>query len=291
MVFLISKNLEATEIALLQSLQNQINIESTFAKKAEKAKKLWDNKGDSKRQQAFAKIKQLLKDMCVGIEICNYCECNEANDIEHIYPKSFFPEKTFEWDNYLLACKQCNTAYKLDKCFTLDHSGTLQNTTRGQEPIHKIIAFVNPRSDDPKSYFWLNLRTWQFELFDELLLFQQNKAAKTLEILGLNQRALLVAQREMAAGQFYDKLERLTRLLRASSFSEMEAILSPHDAILDASLPLDALKVELKKTLQIHFQKQKYGHPSVWEAIKMIASKTNPKWRTIFEQIPEALQW
>ncbi len=30
--------------------------------------------------------------MNISKGICNYCEQNESNDIEHINPKSFFPE-------------------------------------------------------------------------------------------------------------------------------------------------------------------------------------------------------
>lgn len=37
---------------------------------------------------------------------CSYCEMNIQNqpDIEHILPKSKYPEKENDWDNLLLAC-------------------------------------------------------------------------------------------------------------------------------------------------------------------------------------------
>lgn len=43
---------------------------------------------------------------------CAYCESLithiDYGDIEHIIPKSIFPEKTFEWENLTIACGKCN---------------------------------------------------------------------------------------------------------------------------------------------------------------------------------------
>ncbi len=40
---------------------------------------------------------------------CAFCERKkDYPEIEHFYPKTTFPEKCFEWDNLILACKQCN---------------------------------------------------------------------------------------------------------------------------------------------------------------------------------------
>jgi 5-methylcytosine-specific restriction endonuclease McrA len=43
---------------------------------------------------------------------CAYCESKflhvHHGDVEHIYPKSLAPEKTFEWENLTLACEICN---------------------------------------------------------------------------------------------------------------------------------------------------------------------------------------
>ena len=49
----------------------------------------------------------------------------------------------------------------------------------------------------------------------------------------------------------------------------------------------DELKNILKERAKSYIQKQR--HPSVWYAIKTISSKTHNKWKSIFEQIPEAL--
>ncbi|MGQ7871564.1 HNH endonuclease [Bacillus sp. 1A] len=43
---------------------------------------------------------------------CAYCESKithiDYGDIEHIVPKSIFPEKTFLWDNLTIGCAKCN---------------------------------------------------------------------------------------------------------------------------------------------------------------------------------------
>src|SRR4029077_8233513 len=126
MILLAQSNISHTTNATLNHLQSQIDLESTFQDKVEKAQELWQGKSGSKTNiAAFNEVKDKLEEMCVSVKICNYCEQNEANDIEHIYPKSFFPERAFKWDNYLLACKQCNSGYKLDRFSVLDPSGNL----------------------------------------------------------------------------------------------------------------------------------------------------------------------
>ena len=44
-------------------------------------------------------------------EFCSYCECHGSPQqlhVEHIYPQKPHPEKSKDWDNFLLACATCN---------------------------------------------------------------------------------------------------------------------------------------------------------------------------------------
>lgn len=43
---------------------------------------------------------------------CSYCEqpIRHVPEVEHIQPKSLHPHLICHWDNFLLACKSCNTA-------------------------------------------------------------------------------------------------------------------------------------------------------------------------------------
>jgi 5-methylcytosine-specific restriction endonuclease McrA len=112
MLFLNTETLNPGEVSALKTLQGQVDAESTFDDQAKTAKRLWEAESS---KTPFREIRKVLLRMCVGVGICNYCENNEATDIEHILPKSFFPQAAFRWENYLLACKTCNSGYKLDK--------------------------------------------------------------------------------------------------------------------------------------------------------------------------------
>jgi uncharacterized protein (TIGR02646 family) len=74
---------------------------------------------------------------------CAYCENIVPRDIEHFYPKSKFPKRMFRWDNFLRACKNCNT----DKLaiFPLHADGS---------PL-----LLDPCNDEPSDFFTWDLAT------------------------------------------------------------------------------------------------------------------------------------
>jgi uncharacterized protein (TIGR02646 family) len=275
--------------SVLNELQSKVNQESGFAAKVAKAQNLWKSKGDRAGKKAFNVIAKELADMCVYVHVCNYCEQNEANDIEHVYPKSFFPSYTFDWKNYILACKQCNSAYKLDKCFVLDDDGTVYEVLRGHEPADQTVAMINPRTDDPLQYMWLNTQTWKFDIQDNLSLKDFNIAEKTLSILQLNERDLLIEDRKNTAVYYFERMKTLAEILEANSISDIENALSPYDNEIDKTLPLQEIKNQIKGSFKTHLNR--FKHPSVWHSIKKIDSIATPKWKEIFDKIPEARTW
>lgn len=290
MIQLVSKLLSTETQNQLDALQVLVNNESDFEKKAAEAKSLWNKKGSPKeRKAAFEEIKTTLISMCVAVETCNYCEQNEANDIEHIHPKSFFPEVAFTWDNYLLACKQCNTGYKLDKCHVLDATNSPITLLRKKAPtVGSTIAFINPRIENPNDFMMLNMQTFKFDVFDDLEIVEKHKAEKTLEILELNERDPLIQARKSAAIFFYERLDRLIKILAAESNEAIYELLTPYD-VLDTTISLEQNKQDIeanhKKAIEQH------QHPSVWYAIKIVSSKTNAKWKALFAELPQALNW
>jgi uncharacterized protein (TIGR02646 family) len=288
-----NQTLTAATQAELTRLQTKINSKVSFADKAAKAQSLWESKnsanGSAVKKAAFIEIRKKLASMCVSVGICNYCEQSEANDIEHIYPKSFFPIFAFLWTNYLLACKQCNSAFKLDKCFVVDGSGTIHITVRGQEPTHSTIAFINPRIENPADYMIMNTQNFEFEILDGLSTTDYNKADKTIEILALNTRDTLIATRRAAAIYFYQRIELLDRLLNVETIGQLHHLLTPYDAYLDNNKTLTQLKADIKTGFKKDIRQ--HGHPSVWAAIKLVDSKVTPKWMTLFQQLPEVLTW
>ena len=289
MIRLKSKALTGATQKELDALQAKINAEPDFTAKAKKAQALWDSKGGSKGKLAFKEVSKELLALCVFTGICNYCEQSEANDIEHIFPKSFFPAHTFNWENYILACKQCNSGHKLDKGYVLDGDDELIGLVRAKEPPHTTIGFINIRTEDPAKFMMINPLTYKFDLLPELTKAEINKAKATLEILELNARDTLIAARKSAARHYYDMLERLANILESNTIAELEALLSPYDDRFDLTKPLALLKSEIKESNKLYIST--YQHPSVWETIKIIDSKFNPRWALLFRRVPEALNW
>jgi uncharacterized protein (TIGR02646 family) len=74
---------------------------------------------------------------------CAYCESKIAHiehpHIEHYRPKKKYPDFTFEWENFLLACSVCNGASYKGSKFPLDGNG---------DPV-----LINPCVDTPGDHF------------------------------------------------------------------------------------------------------------------------------------------
>jgi uncharacterized protein (TIGR02646 family) len=96
------------------------------------ASRLWDNKNGA----LFGAIRKVLETMASGRSRCMYCEDSLGTDIEHFFPKTRYPSKTFSWKNYLLACSHCNS-----------------NLKRQQFPLlRREPLLLDPSSDDPRSH-------------------------------------------------------------------------------------------------------------------------------------------
>lgn len=99
---------------------------------------------------------------------CMYCEAyirsTSFGDIEHIKPKSKFPELEFEWNNLGFCCQRCNNN-KLNK-------------------YNENIAPINPYDEDPVSFlFAQGAYIWHLE--DNL------RGEKTIKDINLNRKELL----------------------------------------------------------------------------------------------------
>jgi uncharacterized protein (TIGR02646 family) len=185
----------------LAEKQDQINRIRPFLEKVQRAKQLWGNKiSTSAGKNTFVEIKQKLTAAAVSEVICNYCENNEATDIEHIYPKSCFPERTFIYHNYLLACKICNTTYKADNFEVFNPLNPDEGIplVRGCKPISTDGAFINPRDEDPMNLLVLDILggSLLFSIHPNAKPHEKTKANCTLRILGLNERDALIKARK-----------------------------------------------------------------------------------------------
>lgn len=128
-----------------------------------------------RRAAAFQDIRHSLLQMARGRERCMYCEDSAGTDIEHFYPKAIYPERTFDWTNYLWACSSCNSNFKRAQ-FPLD--GT-------QQPL-----LIDPATDDPTQHLTLSFSTGRF-------VAETPRGEASIEVFGL-QREILVSGRRHA---------------------------------------------------------------------------------------------
>ena len=275
----------------LEQKQAQVDQEADYSTRRRKANHLWNSKRSSQEGNAkFDQVQTLLVKMTIGIQSCNYCENNEAIDIEHIYPKGAFPGRTFRWDNYILACKKCNSHYKLDKFAVFNPADSLQryDIPRGAEAPTEVSVLINPREEEAMDYLWLDIvgRTFRFAILAEeegTLAYQ--KASYTLELLGLNKREALVSAREKAAKYYYSRLRLYVQIKAADSLQALEELVDPFT--LPHSLgTLSALKTQLCEAIRRDIVD--YPHTTVWKEL-IRQRELLPRTHELFIAAPEAL--
>ncbi len=247
----------------LKKQQDAIDALPTYEQQVKYAKALWQSKKKSNSQKsAFKRIEKELQKIAVGGQYCNYCEANKGTNIEHIYPKGLFPNKTFVWENYLWACKQCNGRHKVSQfqIFETPQSAKVLNLVANQQfqrPPNEDAVFINPRVDNPLDYFQLDLETGLFNvLAADNHARAYKRAAYTLDILQLNARKGLVEARQVAYQSYLETLE---------SYINRPNIATQKEIITQA-------------------------HPTVWKEMQRQAESI-ALLKDLFLQIPEALYW
>lgn len=62
------------------------------------------------RWRQWSQIKKKL--LAISLNKCAYCEslsgADQHGQVEHFRPKSIFPTRAYDWDNYLYSCELCN---------------------------------------------------------------------------------------------------------------------------------------------------------------------------------------
>lgn len=115
---------------------------------------------------------------------CAYCESKVAavawNHVEHILPKSKYPELVVAWNNLTIACPRCNV-YKSDYA---DDDAPLLNPFVDEPSVRLVFAFglVRPIPGDASSEATVTLlRLHRIELSE-----QRHAAVAQLELLLTN---------------------------------------------------------------------------------------------------------
>lgn len=159
-------------------------------------------------KSAFKVVRSTLALMCVGPRRCAYCEDSLADEVEHIRPKSFFPELTFHWENYLFACGPCNGP-KGNRHGYVEGDTVIEFRRAARGPVEppppKPPALIDPRQDDPLRFLDLDLGGVTpggqsieptFEILPAIGLHVRDEARAlfTIEVLGLNREVIRVAR-------------------------------------------------------------------------------------------------
>ena len=151
----------------------------------------WDDfKGDCKKQLRFALFQfqgipgiALENTREYGLR-CAYCESAIRNEghIEHFRrknPKHGYPELTFEWSNFFLACG-ANT-----------HCGHYKD--RPSAAAYNPDELVKPDEHNPEHYFYFH-STGEVRVRSPLSPEDNHRATETIRVFGLNDNALAGAR-------------------------------------------------------------------------------------------------
>ncbi|WP_395094787.1 hypothetical protein [Armatimonas sp.] len=262
--------------AYLQNVQADIDAITDFHDRVDKAVQLWSGKGGSKESKAaFDAIKIDLDTLRSGTFYCCYCETNTAglathgaNDddpehspIEHIWPKSLYPERAFVWENYLPICWRCNTGHKLDQWAIFDnttgifHDVTPPHRAKGTRrtlPLAGSNVFIDPRTEDPLAFLTLDFANFKLKPRKGLSYSDATRAAYTVKVLALNDGPITQARSTGFGNICYELTEYLKRR--------------------------DPKNPQIEARMRDNFRKLQ--HPTVWQEMKR--QKNHPRFRHIF---------
>lgn len=265
----------------LAEYQAEIDELPDFSTRSEAAKTKFESR-NKKGQATFDEVKVALTLMCSGARRCVYCEDSEANQVEHIYPKSLYPHRTFDWSNYVYACSGCNGPKNNQFAIFRHDTGAFYrvNPPKGQpitEPPSGNSVMINPRTENPLDYCLLDIgprATFKFFIIKPLDTPDYQRADYTfneiLNINGIGRREVLRQARKEAYGDYKDRLGGYIRHRDKGSPDEQLA--------------------------EIIEQIQKKGHPTVWKEMQRyylrgFLKQRDPDLHSLFEQALEALHW
>lgn len=225
-------------------------------------KKAWNTKS----RPHFNTIRSVLRACCPGLKRCHYCEDSEADEVEHVYPKDFYPERAFVWENYVFSCGPCNGTYKRNAFAVFDTNGNVLEFPRkpsdpASQPPAGQAVFLDPRVDDPFDYLDIDFETGMLQCKHPKGTRSHERGSFTIELLRLNRDIL----KEGRATTYRFIVSRLRDYANAPNNGPG----SPAFAL----LRLDILHAP---------------HRSVWEYMK-VHHLVEDELRPLFENAPELL--
>lgn len=253
----------------LQTLQAKVNTKVEYAEQVGEAKRLFSQSNVSSNP-TFAEVRRILIEMCTGLQRCVYCEDSWADEVEHIKPKNLYPEETFVWENYVLACGPCNGKKSDHFAIFSSTTGECLDVSRPRNAPVKPPApgepvLINPRQERALDLIELDIMgTFLFLPRRGLSARDSQRAKYTIDSLQLNKREHL-------------------RYARQGVYVAYGAILREYLQRRDAGATSEELahKVQAIKRMP---------HRTVWEEMKQ-QYRNIPELNELFLQIPEALLW
>jgi uncharacterized protein (TIGR02646 family) len=191
-------------------------------KKVELADKNWGRRPKG----AFSDVIQHLRNASPGKRYCCYCQHDRAKEVEHVFNKKLFPERTFVFSNYVLTCHYCN-GKKQDAFAVFDQDAGEEVTyflKAGPRirPVSTRNVFIDPRAENPRDFFVLNLSTGYLESPYEESSREYKKACYTLDLLELNIDRELPDLRLSAVQDYIHDLEKYIGARESASHSELQ---------------------------------------------------------------------
>lgn len=158
---------------------------------------------ETNQPKTFSDYKYARKDLIERLgQFCSYCESRlpASLAVEHLQPKSHHPDLRLDWNNFLLACTNCNSTkgaedVQVDEYFWPDMDNTFipfnykegglieisdnldnTDTTKAENTIELTGLDKQTNNDQASDRRWLNrLMTW------DLAIFHENEFNKILE--------------------------------------------------------------------------------------------------------------
>jgi uncharacterized protein (TIGR02646 family) len=269
MQYLPFHHLPVNTLATLATYQAEVDDVAIFAERVATGKKLFKSRNNS-ANLTFKIIKKVLTKMCSGVRRCVYCEDSLADEVEHIYPKHFYPDRVFSWPNYVYACGPCNGPKESKfAVFTAGADSKVELVRTSDAPLPPpvgISGLLDPRVEDPAQMLALDIRggTFWFVPRSSKGTLDYERATYTIETLGLNKRDVLPSARRAA---YKDYIAHLTQyvVVRTGGGDESE---------------LQRLAHEIA-TRQ---------HPTVWAEMRRQHQQLHLV-APLFAAAPEALSW
>jgi uncharacterized protein (TIGR02646 family) len=222
---------------------------------------------NTKTNATFNAVRASLHEMCSGQRRCAYCEDSAADEVEHIRPKAFFPNSTFDWRNYVYACGPCNGPK--NNRFAVFVKGNRHDLSRGRDEIPAPPPagdplLIDPRSEDPLDFFLLDLRdTFWIVPQPSLSPKDRERAEYTIEVLSLNRDILPKVRKEAYDGYRARLREYVEELGRG------------------------ALKPRLR---HLQMALLRVAHPTVWREMQRLGDRI-PELHRLFAALPGARHW